>query len=96
MVGYRERVEILTEDGEPVVSATVNYDRLVNPRSGIKSWRGVLTRIDPPYTLQAGGPYCLRLPNGSEGTILVNNVRISSNSPERATFLGSGPAPGDD
>ena len=92
MGGYRGPVEILTDDGQHVVSAHSDYDVRVNPRSGIKSWRGVLTRIQPEHTLQTE-QYRLKLPNGKEGTVLVNNLRFRSNAPERATFLGSGPNP---
>ena len=90
MSGYKGLVEIFTPDGKHLVSARASYDVRVNQRSGIKSWDGVLTQIEPAFTLK-NEQYHLRLPSRQEGTILISNLLYSSRGPETARFVGSGP-----
>ena len=92
MSSYRGPGESVSEEGESIAATHVAYDVRVHPRSGLRSWRGILTRIRPEHTLEPA-QYRLRLPAGREGTILISNIRISSRLAERATFVGSGPDP---
>jgi len=88
--GYQGPVQIVTTEGSRLVTAYADYYVEVS-HTGLTGWRGTLTRIEPQFTLQAA-EYRLKLANGNEGTILIDNLRFGT-TPERATFVGSGPYP---
>jgi hypothetical protein len=64
---------------------------------GVQGWGGDLYPLgDDLLTIDAGA-YTLRLPDGSEGEILISNLRISSSvgrgARSSATFRGNGAPP---
>lgn len=65
--------------------------------SGLRSWSGTFSGGVDLGNL-AGEQLTLRLPDGREGTVLVNNVTLSAvpgGSRARGEFMGNGPAPGE-
>lgn len=86
--GYQGPVEVLTADGVVVAAAACRYHAGAD-QQGQDRWRGRLHRIAPPGAVGAG-TYRLRLPQGEEGDIVVQegpSVR------DIVHFEGTGPRP---
>jgi len=92
MDAYTGPAQVVAANGDVVASAHVDYAVRRNPRTGMLSWRGTMTDIQPEHSIDPS-QYGLQLPDGRQGTIFISNLRISSRHPERATFVGSGPNP---
>jgi len=90
---FRGVVEVLGSTGE--VAASAQCELVVDALGlGLEEWEGVLRDVSPPGSLAEGSRYRLRLPNASQGEIVVN--RTFTGQGEAAAvyqFLGSGPPP---
>lgn len=63
-------LEVLQADGRP--AARAQGELVVDALDlGLEEWEGALRQADPAEAVQAGGRYLLRLPNGSQGEVLV-------------------------
>jgi hypothetical protein len=91
---FRGTVEVLGTAGD--IAASAHCELVVDALGlGLDEWEGVLRDVSPPSLLVEEGRYRLRLPNASEGEIVVNRT-FGRGQGEAATvyqFLGSGPPP---
>jgi hypothetical protein len=102
---YRDTVAILDTDGQEVGRAhallqkRVNYLRLPTGErlEGHTEWNGTMQPLpDEPSPAWNVGEYVLRLANGREGRVLIQNIRIrgtSFGSSEQAVVLGNDTPP---
>ena len=74
MSGYRGPAEVVTQEGEVLASVCCQY-RVSHSRVGLMSWQGRLSNPEPEYALNAD-QYQLRLPDGRQGTIIINRLRV--------------------
>ena len=92
---FRGTVEVLGSAGE--VAASAHCELVVDALDlGLDEWEGVLRDVSPPGSLAKEARYRLRLPNASEGEIVVNRTfgRGEGEAAVVYQFLGSGPPPG--
>ncbi len=96
MTSYSGPVELLTQDGNHVASATCQYTVRRN-RMGMRSWNGRLSNLDTDMPPDLPGPCVLRLPTGEEGDIVFANVRHAVRGRRylgyTIDFEGTGPSP---
>ncbi len=97
MQRHYERATLL-RDGIAVVE--VGATIWVRPPTATRlgdDWGGELSAVTGELLTIDTGNYTLRLENGSEATIIVNNVQVRSRAgigaSSSATFVGNGPSP---
>ena len=96
MERHYERVTLL-RDGIAVVE--VDASIWVRPATAttLEDWGGELSAVTGELLTIDTGNYTLRLENGSEAAIIVNNFHVSSHAgigaSSSATFVGNGPSP---
>ncbi len=91
---FRGMVDILDAEGE--VAAKAYCELVVDALDlGLGEWEGMLRDVAPPSALSEGDHYRMRLPNGSEGEIVLSHIfpRGAGESPI-CQFLGRGAPPG--
>lgn len=93
MTNYSGAAELIPESGDAIpIRATlrqVQSGRLESWSGRIASADGALLHINP-------GTYTIRMPDGQEGTLLVNpklNWRAGTGTTQSIDVLGSGAAP---
>jgi hypothetical protein len=89
-------VDILNTEG--VVAATAYCELVIDALGlGLDEWEGILREVSLPDALVEGGHYRLRLPSGSEGEVVINQVFVREEeglgAPVVYQFLGTGPPP---
>lgn len=85
---YRGRAEII--QGAKRIGVDCAYDGGTDPRSGLHAWAGVYRGARPPHVLEPDSAL-LRLPDGREGEILIDEIDSSTGA--SGLFLGNGPEP---
>lgn len=76
--------EVLTD-----VRVALEFHRM-GPLTRHIPWRGTID-IPPGQSLQAGGPYELRLGDGRHGHVLVCRSAVAVNQEAATRFVGTGP-----
>ncbi|MGQ9573640.1 MAG: hypothetical protein ACUVV3_10760, partial [Dehalococcoidia bacterium] len=83
---------------EGVVAAKAYCELVIDALGlGLDEWEGILRDVAPAEALVESGRYRLRLPNASEGEVVINQVFLRGEgglgSPAVYQFLGTGPPP---
>ena len=96
MQPHYERATLL-RDGTPVVEVGASIWVTPSTATRLGDWGGELSAVTGELLTIDTGDYMLRLENGSEAAIIVNNVHVRSRAgigaSSSATFVGNGPSP---
>ena len=93
---FRGMVDILNTEG--VVAARAYCELVIDALDlDLDEWEGVLREVSPAGALVESDCYRLRLPMGSEGEVVINQVYVREEGgpggPVVYQFLGIGPPP---
>jgi hypothetical protein len=86
-------VAILSLEGGHVAQASCTCEVRSDRRMGIGPWKGQLSSVQSEGALQPGTKYRLRLPDGREGTIVIQNPHPSAGASTVVPFRGLGLPP---